>query len=75
MEFFELAERHFLDAYFYYSSPDFIKKTARVIETPSVGVIKDNELVLFDGKKHSMERFIKLEQFPTFCEVTCNILN
>ncbi|CAF0717772.1 unnamed protein product [Brachionus calyciflorus] len=69
-EFFSLAEKHFLDAYFYYALPEYVVKTARVTDSPRVGVIKDNELELWDSSKQTMEEFIKFEQFETYCEVT-----
>ena len=70
-EYFELAEKHFLDAYFYYAHPDHIKKTVKIKTTPRVGVIKDSDFSYFDPTEYtSMEQFVKLEQFLTFAEIS-----
>lgn len=67
-----MAEKHFLDAYFYSALPDYISKTATVFVTPKVGVIREHELIYYDKNNFtSMEQFIKLEQFPIFPEITC----
>lgn len=71
-QFFELAEKYFLDSYFYHTKPEYMTKTAKVNNTPSVAVVRDNEVILYNpiDYSNSIERFIKVEMFHTFCEVT-----
>jgi hypothetical protein len=64
-----------LDAYFFIAYPDHISKTAVVHVTPKVGVVKDNDLIFHDPNECSMERFIQLEKFLTFVELTCRLQN
>jgi len=69
-----MAEKHFLDAYFFYSHPDYVAKTATIQITPRIGVVKSQDMFFYEKNDYeSLEHFIKLEQFLTFTEVTCKL--
>lgn len=69
-EFYELANIYFLDAYFYHAKPEQVLKAIEVNNTPTIGVIKENEFFRFDINQQELVNFVKSERFLTFTEIT-----
>lgn len=65
-----MANRYFLDAYFYYAHPDYLNNTMTIEKTPKVAVVKEKELIFHDPNQQSLEEFIRMEQFLTFTPIT-----
>ena len=65
-----MANRYFLDAYFYYAHPDYLNNTMQIEKTPKVAVVKEKELIFHDPNQQSLEEFIRMEQFLTFTPIT-----
>jgi hypothetical protein len=53
----------------------FFFKTVKITTTPRIGVIKDfSDFTFYDPSVLSLERFVQLEQFLTFAEVSRKLM-
>jgi hypothetical protein len=68
-----MANRYYLDAYFYYCTKSNVDNFPKDIKTPTVAVVKDKEIIYMDGR-NLLEHFIINEQFLEFAEIT-SLLN
>jgi len=71
-EFYELANKYFLDAYFYHASAEHVIKTIKInTQTPMVYAFKENEFFEYENNENQfLVDFIRNERFLTFTEIT-----
>lgn len=72
-EFYELANLHYLDAYFLHASPEHMpKEVITAANNPLVRVFKEGEFFDYDesGGAYTLENFVKNESFLMFTEIT-----
>ena len=72
-EFYELANKYYLDAYFFHATPEQVNQTIGVLlepEWPLVLVMKEREYFQYDAKRETLLQFVRNERFLTFTEIT-----